>query len=134
MPELQQPFPIEYKRGKPKIDQTDRVQLCAQALCLEEMLGVPVPCGAIFYGRTRRRLDVDIDPALRAETEDAARRLHDLIAAGQTPPPQPGPRCRNCSLADICMPKAAGPARSVARFLARNLSGPAQAPTEDAEP
>ena len=77
---------MEYKRGKPKPDECDKVQLCAQALCLEEMLATPVPAGAIFYGQPRRRLDVTLDDALRAETERAAERLHDLIRAGRTPP------------------------------------------------
>ena len=63
-----QPFPVEYKRGKPKPDHCDLIQLCAQALCLEEMLSIFVPNGAIFYGRTRRRLDVTFDDALRVET------------------------------------------------------------------
>jgi CRISPR-associated exonuclease Cas4 len=70
------PFPVEYKRGKPKPDRSDEVQLCAQALCLEEMLGVEIATGALFYGTTRRREDVAFDHELRAETESAAARLH----------------------------------------------------------
>ena len=68
-----QPFPVEYKRGKPKLDHCDMIQLCAQAICLEEMLLVSIPHGAIFYGRTRRRFDVTFDDALRKETEEAAK-------------------------------------------------------------
>ncbi len=121
------PFPVEYKRGRPKPDHSDLVQLCAQALCLEEMLRVPVPAGALFYGTTRRRLDVAFTPELRAETEDAARRLHALFAAGITPKAVPGPKCPNCSLHNICMPSVAA-RQSVARYLECALSdagGPA---------
>ncbi|MBW2107870.1 MAG: CRISPR-associated protein Cas4 [Deltaproteobacteria bacterium] len=83
--EFLQPYPVEYKRGKPKIDHSDRVQLCAQAICLEEMLGIPVPEGALFYGKTRRRQEVKFDSALRKETEQAAGRFHELVRAGRTP-------------------------------------------------
>ena len=62
-----QPFPVEYKRGKPKADLSDSIQICAQAMCLEEMLDLTIPCGALFYGTTRRRLDVAFDQALRHE-------------------------------------------------------------------
>ncbi|MCX5685213.1 MAG: Dna2/Cas4 domain-containing protein, partial [Planctomycetota bacterium] len=85
LPGLWWPFPVEYKRGRPKRNRCDEVQVCAQALCLEEMLGVGVPAGALFYGTTRRRFDVAFDAALRAETEDAARRLHAMIRSGVTP-------------------------------------------------
>src|SRR4051812_29295938 len=81
------PFPVEYKRGRPKPYHADEVQLCAQALCLEEMLGTPVPAGALFYGQTRRRHDVPFSEALRGETEEAAARLHRLLASGVTPSP-----------------------------------------------
>ncbi|MDY6990035.1 MAG: CRISPR-associated protein Cas4 [Thermodesulfobacteriota bacterium] len=114
-----QPFPVEYKRGKPKSDNCDKVQLCAQALCLEEMLGVDIPCGALFYGRTRRRKDVEFDLALRDETEGAAKRLHALIEAGQTPPPSYSPKCKSCSLFDTCLPKTVEKGRSVKQYLAK---------------
>lgn len=116
------PFPVEYKRGRPKRDHSDEVQLCAQALCLEEMLGVPVPRGALFYGTTRRRRDVAFDAALRAETEDLAARLHQLVAAGVTPRAVREPKCESCSLLDLCLPDALGPGRSAARYLARSLA------------
>ena len=111
------PFPVEYKRGKPKKDNCDKVQLCAQALCLEEMLNVKVPCGALFYGKKRRRTDVVFDSALRQQTEDTAMRLHELIASGRTPKPVYTPKCDSCSLAKICMPKTIGRKRSVKRYL-----------------
>ncbi len=82
-----QPFPVEYKRGKPKKGNYDKVQLCAQAMCLEEMLDTEIPCAALFYGRTRRRQDVLFDPALRQATENAAQELHALFHSGLTPKP-----------------------------------------------
>lgn len=100
------PFPVEYKRGKRKPNDCDLVQLCAQALCLEEMLNLPVPQGAIFYGEPRRRLEVLFTPELRARTEDLAATMHTLYAAKETPPAQPGKHCQNCSLVNQCLPHA----------------------------
>ena len=114
-----QPFPVEYKRGKPKPDQCDLIQLCAQAICLEEMMSMSVPGGAVFYGRTRRRLDVSFDDVLRRETEETARRAHELIASGKTPPPVFEKRCKSCSLIGECLPKAMEKRSSVKRYLAR---------------
>jgi CRISPR-associated exonuclease Cas4 len=111
------PFPVEYKRGKPKKDNCDKVQVCAQALCLEEMLGVEIPCGALFYGKTRRRKDVAFDHALRQETESAAMRLHRLIESGQTPGPVYTPKCKNCSFFNVCLPKTIEKRRSVKHYL-----------------
>jgi CRISPR-associated exonuclease Cas4 len=119
-----QPFPVEYKRGKPKLDRCDLIQLCAQAMCLEEMLSIPVPNGAIFYGRTRRRLDVSFDESLRGETEEAARRAHELIKSGATPPPVYEKRCERCSLIGDCLPKAGGKKDSVKRYLTRMMETP----------
>ncbi len=100
------PFPVEYKRGKRKPNDCDLVQLCAQALCLEEMLDTPVPSGAIFYGEPRRRIDVSFTPELRARTEQLAAEMHRLYSARITPAAQAGPHCRNCSLVDVCLPSA----------------------------
>jgi len=111
------PFPVEYKRGKPKVDESDKVQLCAQALCLEEMLNVAIPKGAIFYGKTRRRLDVFLDEKLRQETQAAAEEAHKLLAAGRTPDPVYGKRCKSCSLMNQCMPKLIEKKPSVSRYL-----------------
>ncbi len=115
------PFPVEHKRGKPKPDESDMVQLCAQALCLEEMLGVRVDSGAIFYGRTRRRLEVDFDGPLRRKTEKAAARLHELIESGVTPKPDYTKKCKSCSLVDLCLPQAIRKRVSVAGYLDRML-------------
>jgi CRISPR-associated exonuclease Cas4 len=119
-----QPFPVEYKRGKPKLDHCDLIQICAQAMCLEEMLSVSVPSGAIFYGRTRRRLDVSFDDTLRQETEEAAKHAHQLITSGITPPPVFEKRCKSCSLIGECLPKTVGKKSSVKRYLARMVDTP----------
>jgi len=116
-----QPFPVEYKRGKPKADHCDLIQLCAQAICLEEMLAVAVPCGALFYGRTRRRLDVAFDESLRQETEETAQKAHELIASGITPPPVYEKRCESCSLIGECLPKKIQKKTSVKRYLIRMM-------------
>jgi CRISPR-associated exonuclease Cas4 len=111
------PFPVEYKRGKPKKDSCDKVQLCAQALCLEEMLKVEIPRGALFYGKTRRRKDVNFDNALRQETESAANRLHKLIESGKTPNPVYTPKCKSCSFFHVCLPKTIEKRHSVKQYL-----------------
>src|SRR3972149_5631734 len=87
------PFPVEYKRGKPKPGNCDKVQLCAQAICLEEMMNIEIPDGALFYGQTRRREDVIFDEKLRRETEEAARRGHELIESGITPKAEYSKKC-----------------------------------------
>jgi len=99
------PFPVEYKRGKRKKWDNDDVQLCAQALCLEEMLGVAVPRGAIFHIKTKRRRNVEFTDTLRRKTEAAAARLHELIASRVTPPAVLKPQCDGCSLRELCLPE-----------------------------
>lgn len=111
------PFPVEYKHGKPKENNCDKVQLCAQAICLEEMLGEDVPNGAIFYGKTRRRLDVNFDDALRKETEETAHHLHEFIKAGKTPKAEYSKRCESCSLKELCMPKTFENDRNTCKYL-----------------
>ncbi|MBS1372128.1 MAG: CRISPR-associated protein Cas4 [Lentisphaeria bacterium] len=105
-------FPVEFKLGKPKLNSCDRVQLCAQAICLEEMLGVEVPEGAVYYGRTHRRLPVAFSPGLREETAECARAVHVLLEQERRPAPPPDTaRCRSCSICDLCMPDTADPAQ-----------------------
>ena len=99
------PYPVEYKRGKRRRWDNDEAQLCAQALCLEEMLGTTVPAGAIFHVRSKRRREVVFDDGLRRTTVDAARRLHELVASGQVPPPVLHPKCKQCSLHKLCLPE-----------------------------
>lgn len=98
-------FPVEYKRGKPKLHRADEAQLCAQALCLEEMTGQPVAEGALYYAQTKRRVTVPFDAALRALTLAAVDDLARTFADSKTPPPTPHTsRCRACSLLDLCRP------------------------------
>ena len=110
------PTPVEYKRGRPKRHRADEVQLCAQALCLEEMFDVSVPCGDLFYRARRRRSEVVFDEELRRTTEEAAERLHDLLSQTPPPPPEYQPRkCDPCSLISICLPKAPSDTRAYLR-------------------
>jgi len=121
--------PVEYKRGRPKKDASDAVQLCAQAICLEEMLGVRIASGMLFYGRNRRRTGVALDDHLRGLVADSARRLHDLVASGRTPPARYESKCDACSLVEVCLPKSLSPARGAADFtrqqFARHLASAA---------
>lgn len=113
-------FPVEHKRGRPKPDHCDWVQLCAQALCLEEMMSVKVPQGAIFYGKPRRRQVVTFDPALREETREVILAVHELIRSGKTPPPvYEKKKCDACSLNELCMPTVC---KHVAGYLQEALS------------
>jgi CRISPR-associated exonuclease Cas4 len=106
LPGRLRPFPVEYKRGRLKHQLADRVQLCAQALCLEEMHGVPVLQGALYYDASHRRALVSFDPALREHTEAAVRRLRELVERREVPPPKPDSRCTRCSLRPACLPEA----------------------------
>jgi CRISPR-associated exonuclease Cas4 len=117
------PVPVEYKRGKPKPHRADEVQLCTQALCLEEMLGQPVPEGALFYGETRRRTVVAFDNELRALTTRVAQEARAMIGAQRTPPPVLMPGCRACSLLEACRPERLQHPPSVARWLASQWAG-----------
>ncbi len=116
------PLPVEHKRGRPKAHRADEVQLCAQAMALEEMFGVTIPEGALFYGQPRRRTVVPFDAALRALTEQVAAGTRALLDAGQTPRlPYEKKRCDGCSLIDICRPRTTGAARSAAAWLSAQL-------------
>jgi CRISPR-associated exonuclease Cas4 len=117
-----QPFPVEYKRGSLRSEASFEVQLCAQALCLEEMLGITVPAGALYYGKTRRRLEIQFDETLRKQTETAARRLQELFAAGITPVARPEVKCKSCSLNDLCLPEATSGRKSVAVYLKKAIA------------
>lgn len=110
-------FPVEYKRGRKRVEKAYLVQLCAQALCLEDMLGVRIQSGAVFFGKSRRRLDVDFDEELRADVVDAAERLHRLFRSGLTPPAEYSRKCDECSLFDECLPKTVTRKKSVGGYL-----------------
>ena len=113
-----EPYPVEYKRGKSKPNDCDTVQLCAQALCLEEMLQTAIERGAIFYGNPRRRLEDEFTPGLRTRTEELASTMHRLYRSRETPVAAPGPYCRNCSLVDVCLPQATAHVDGAARWVA----------------
>jgi CRISPR-associated exonuclease Cas4 len=121
---LWQPFPVEYKRGKLKHEKSYEIQLCAQAVCLEEMVNVRIASGAVFYGKSMRRRDVEFTYELRQETKVAARRMHDLIASGRTPKPVYGKRCESCSLLSECLPKTIQKGPSVKSYLSRIFGEP----------
>jgi CRISPR-associated exonuclease Cas4 len=112
---------VEYKRGKSKPNDCDTVQLCAQALCLEEMLETTIARGAIFYGNPRRRLEVEFTSELRQRTEELAATMHRLYRSGVTPAATPGPYCRNCSLVDVCLPEATSHNDVAARWVSLQL-------------
>lgn len=99
------PYPVEYKSGKPKNDISDMAQLCAQALCLEEMMNRPVRKASLFYGKPRRRLEVEIDDELRRATEDIIKAIHKIINEKIIPDAKYEPKCDSCSLHDACMPE-----------------------------
>ena len=133
-PMLISAMPIEYKRGRPKSDDSDRVQLCAQALCLEEMLGISVPAGALFYATPRRRTDVIFDEILRRTTEDAAVRLQRLLDSGITPRVPRQPKCDGCSLFELCMPEVTAASTSASAWSARAMTaslGSVMGPSND---
>jgi len=113
--------PIEYKRGKPKAHRADEVQLCAQAMCLEEILGGRVVSGELFYGRTRRRHPVPFDSDLRLLTEESAKALHAMIRSEAVPVRAYAAKCRQCSLLSICLPPRRSGPRSASAYLAAAL-------------
>lgn len=116
------PIPVEYKRGRPKKHRADEVQLCAQAICLEEMFGVPVIEGFLFYGRQRRRSAVTFDAGLRDLTARIAAETRHLLASGRTPPPAYEPRkCDACSLMALCRPKPLAERPRIAHWLAARI-------------
>lgn len=117
---LWQPYPVEYKRGSPKVTDADRLQLCAQAMCLEEMLCCDIPEAALFYGETRRREVVTLDDDLRGQVRKLLEEMHDLYRRSHTPKVKPARSCNACSLKDLCLPKLAKK-RSVTDYLRKSM-------------
>ncbi len=117
---LWQPYPVEYKRGKPKENDADKLQLCGQAMCLEEMLCCEIPEGALYYGETRHRLAVPFTPELRQQVRGCLAEMHDLFQKQYTPRVKPTKACNACSLKDLCLPKLLR-AKKVADYLADAL-------------
>jgi CRISPR-associated exonuclease Cas4 len=113
------PRPVETKRGPVMGRRADQVQVCAQALCLEEMTGLSVDFGLLFYATSHRRVEVALGAELRQFTEEVVRRVRRLLSTGETPPPEPGPKCRRCSLVDLCQPEILSRRGNGARYLRR---------------
>ncbi|WP_068088961.1 CRISPR-associated protein Cas4 [Polycladidibacter stylochi] len=112
------PFPVEYKRGKPKAHRADEVQLCAQALCLEEQFGCNLPEGALYYGKTRRRMTVMLDVELRNLTLATIEDIRNCRKHGVVPPPHyEKQRCDNCSLLQQCLPRVLSKKRNIKAWL-----------------
>ena len=115
-------IPVEYKRGKPKKDDSDRVQICAQAICLEEMLNTSIRMGYLFYGQRKRRVVVDMDSALRERTMNMIRRFRELIDRRETPTAIRQPKCDSCSLVEICLPDSMRLKTGASKFVDRQLA------------
>jgi CRISPR-associated exonuclease Cas4 len=113
---LWKPYPVEYKRGAVKANHMDEAQLCAQAMCLEEMLCCDISEGALFYGETRHRHPVTFTPELRQEVEQTVQEMHQLFQRGSTPKVKPTKACNACSLKNLCLPKLMR-TRSVSDYL-----------------
>ena len=114
-------IPIEYKHGKPKENTCDEVQLCAQVICLEEMLCRTIDEGALFYFKIRRRIPVPITDELRKETIGLAERFHRFVADGKTPATVYSKKCESCSFIDECFPESAGKNKSAVDYIRRRL-------------
>lgn len=110
------PYPVDYKRGRRRRWENDEAQLCAQALCLEEMLGISVPSGAIFHAKSKRRRDVSFTPELRQLTESAIEHLRAMIEEKTVPLAVLHPRCDGCSLRHVCLPEVTHMPGRVAAF------------------
>lgn len=119
---LWQPYPVEYKKGLPKLNEADELQLCGQAICLEEMLLCRIPGGSLFYGENRRRKAVEFTDELRRKVFDMAKEMHDLWEKGYTPRVKPQKGCNACSLKEICVPRL-GRVKSVSAYIEGSLSG-----------
>lgn len=102
---LWMPYPIEYKRGHEKPDESDKAQLCAQAMSLEEMYVCHISQGAIYYGERRHRMEVEFSSSLRSLVTKSVMEMHDLFSKGRTPKVKTRKNCRSCSLYDICVPE-----------------------------
>ena len=118
---LWQPFPVEYKRGRPKEHRADELQLCAQAMCLEEMLCCDIPVGYLYYGETRRREQVEISEELRREVGEMFQEMHRYFETQYTPKVKWSKSCNACSLKDICLP-VLGKKRSVKSYMDEHLN------------
>lgn len=119
---LWQPYPVEYKRGSPREDTGDTLQLCGQAMCLEEMLCCDIPEGALYYREIRRRVEVPFTEELRGQVRELLEQMHDLYRRGYTPKVKPSKSCNACSIKELCLPKLMK-SRSVAAYLKDAMEG-----------
>lgn len=117
------PTPIEYKRGKPKQNRSDEAQLCAQAICLEEMLSVSISKGYLFYGEIRHRVEVEFTTELRTLVKDMSDEMHNYFSRGYTPKVKTHKGCRSCSLADICLPVLNEKVITASKYIKQHLEG-----------
>jgi CRISPR-associated exonuclease Cas4 len=115
------PVPVEYKRGKEKHDHSDETQLCAQAMCLEEMLSTSISRGYLFYGETRHRVEVEFTSELRTLVQDMSAEMHNYFSRGYTPKVKTHKGCRSCSLADICLPVLNEKVIAASRYIKQNI-------------
>lgn len=119
--DLWRAVPVEYKRGRSKASDADRLQLCAQAMCLEEMLGCDIPTGCLYYGETRSREQVVFDDILRDLVVSLCEEMHQLFRRGYTPKMKSFSACRSCSLAELCLSRAVS-RRTVADYITERFS------------
>lgn len=115
------PSPIEYKRGKEKHNHSDETQLCAQAMCLEEMLSTRISHGYLFYGETRHRVEIEFTPELRTLVQDMSAEMHNYFSRGYTPKVKTHKGCRSCSLADICLPVLNEKVIAASKYIKQNI-------------
>lgn len=116
------PYPIEYKRGKKRWDVADEVQMCAQAICLEEMLGCRISFGAIYYGEPKRRIEISLTEQLRLQVQQKCERARILASGAADPVYSPGKQCRSCSMEELCMPDKTSAADKSERYLSSLLN------------
>ena len=116
-----QPYPVEYKKGEPKENNADELQLCAQAMCMEEMLLCDIPYGSLFYGQNRRRTQVEFTNELRTQVKTMLEEMHELWKKGYTPKVKPQKGCNACSLKEICIPRLMK-TKSVSSYIEENLA------------
>ena len=111
------PVPVEFKKGRPKEDVCDEVQLCAQAICLEEMYRISIQQGYLYYGETKHRHKVELNGMLREQVETYAKKMHEIFNSGITPRADYKPHCKSCSLTSLCLPKSMGDHHSGSEYL-----------------
>jgi CRISPR-associated exonuclease Cas4 len=117
------PAPVEYKRGKEKHDHSDEAQLCAQAICLEEMLSVAIRSGYLYYGETRHRVAVELTAELRELVRNMAEEMHAYFQRGYTPRVKTSKACRSCSLADVCLPTLQENVMPASKYIQQQIEG-----------